>query len=840
MPGLKTDFAGSERVKNLWNSLVEFHIQNGGNRAELERRVNVGYPTGCFLPLGETRNNKLFLEGPEVVEFAYSDERYYHLLHKHGFPVPFAMSDFDESTDVDAKWKKKICDGADRIKRDFIREKGSPKAGSDEYQRELAQRVFAFMRPLLDWEDDRSIASDWEALERRRGVCVNASAALYFAYRRVGLNPTFLVLKDVRPTIDRLTMFEQVAGPSDHHVLIGVPLKDGGMLQVDPILGMFDFDFQYTKVLSPRQFTVASLNNAINWGERSRRIRVLRLQQDLAPDEPETYFNTLLADIKALDRDAFDQRVKEMYHRFGRTPVVDYYVTKLRLHYDGMHEPKREVVARRQKEFFDALDALCADDPQSGSYALFVTAYGMLTASEKDYESSKNDKGDAYSQALAERRLQAARMLTYKMAWQSVLLNPYYHSSVRFLHQVAQSALEPLGIVELYEKLVEKFPEHSHFRWRLAEAYYQAGGHVQDVPEGVSYLEKAFAQAKMLAEKLEPNRPEVHMVLGFAAMMLGKSKLAMKSLNRARELLPEKANIERELLGTMVIVGLQNGDADYMNKALGTYADRYADTWASELAWAMLRTNFDIGAGPDGEKVEPAELTRRVSMMLGLFDRIAKDVDDRITLERALVKWTVIIFVASKGDDELVDQLVKRIEDVNKDHVQEAFVVLIEQLVLPILETGEISEKGPKLAERCLRYLGGQLKPKHRLSLIPCYAQLARRAIVRGKKAMADRVFETAFKIDPQKGPDRYFDVVIREFYTHLQDEKIPAAERIKSHGKMLDALDILWRRRARLSEQMIDKLQMGYELTGQLLQELGVKEGADLALRRAKILKKQ
>lgn len=802
------DFGGSERVEALWGSMVEFYGDRGIGVERLKGLVNKGYPTSYFPPSDGRKDIEDKAEAPEITEFCYGDRACHHLLCKHGFPVPMAMDDFDDSTEADARLREEIGEGVSRVEKELLARRGAPSDGTDVCRREMALRVGRFVQSLREWKRDcRPQTADGQ--EPSRG-CVSAaevSAALFFAYNQfAGLNPMFLIVKDFRPTIDRLSLF---AGPpieDDAHILVGIPLSNGNVLQIDPSLPSLIADYAYARPLSARQFASAWLENEIESGGLEKDAGLRRLQLDLVPDEPRVYLLDILERLNGLDRDGLDVAIREMHARYGSTPLIRFYEANIRRKFSERRGATQQELARREEELHAKLDVLCDEEPELASVELAFLA-----------EDASGEEA-------------------FKLMKRSVMLNPNYYVAVGRLHELAGSHLNHFGMVGLYEELVEKFPKHSHFRWRLAEAcLLSATEHGEK-----SYLKRGLDHAGVLAQRLEPARPESHYLFGRFALLMPRPELAKRSFEMARRLLPADSKEQKQLSFYSILAGLQNGDEGYVSREFDAFIMSNPGDWARSAAAAFLTADVEICAGPYGEDVSPAEVARRARILLSLLDRIASEPRAHDEIDLAYIRWGLMFFRDSGWSTAIADQYMGRVSDIEGRRVQNLLYVFLDQLLREhiMVQSLDGGEDAVRKCEGILAYFERNLKGGHRRLLVPAYAHLARHALSAGDVAAAGRAFEKAMAIDPQKGADVYFEAVVRELYSPYDGGRSDSAN-MAAAEMAFAALDILWKRRDGLSDGVFERMGRCYGLIADDLLRLGMAEEERLSRLRSSDVKK-
>jgi len=172
-PSFKIDIPSYSLTSRLWEDIKQkWAVDKKGTVEELMREVDRGYKVYLYESLYQERNRPNVIEPQEVLDFAYGREDYYPLLAKHGFPVPFAMDDFNDSTSEDEHWKTLVSNEVASIKQQYESSKEAALKDSDPYKIELARRIHLYLQGFVKARksDCASEMVDWKALQNTCGA----------------------------------------------------------------------------------------------------------------------------------------------------------------------------------------------------------------------------------------------------------------------------------------------------------------------------------------------------------------------------------------------------------------------------------------------------------------------------------------------------------------------------------------------------------------------------------------------------------------------------------------------------------------------------------------------
>lgn len=249
-----------DSMDGVWECVEEEALKDPKvTKESLEKQANVGFIADQS-GMNRFTNDLNFLETEEKLNFAYDDPKYYHCLAENDFPVPFAMDDFDPKTKDDAAEKTAMHRSLDTLIA-----KGKEGLSKKIYTRSLSAYNF--------YDDCQPEGEDFNAVRYDCGRCSESSAVMYHQLKYAGLDPRFLYVHDIKPSMEWFSLLERIAEPADH-VLVGVPedgskrapgaidvlkkmFSGGGsdLTQIDLLNKHYPANFDLARELTPRSFS---------------------------------------------------------------------------------------------------------------------------------------------------------------------------------------------------------------------------------------------------------------------------------------------------------------------------------------------------------------------------------------------------------------------------------------------------------------------------------------------------------------------------------------------------------------------------------------------------------
>lgn len=252
---MKTSFPRQSPVGGLYEDIKHHVLSKGLSIKKLEKEIDIGYVEDSFY-VPYPVNDSGAISAGEVFEYVYRFKEYYSYLHKHGFPVPFVLDDFDPKTTEDEIAREEIAKVIADIKQQLAQDKNLA-PDSDDYKIELARKIHGWgIQKTSGFSSSRlRELTAWEAYIQQKGECTEKNAILFYAYKEAGLNPSFFQADSFLPTLKYFFSMNDETY-RDGHVFIGFPVQDGQRWIYADLAGSKEFDpsFPEPVPLTPRQF----------------------------------------------------------------------------------------------------------------------------------------------------------------------------------------------------------------------------------------------------------------------------------------------------------------------------------------------------------------------------------------------------------------------------------------------------------------------------------------------------------------------------------------------------------------------------------------------------------
>ncbi len=536
-------------VGKVWAGIIEDRLESGGSVSELEQEVNTGY---ILDPLfgNVYRNDISRIETREVLEHAYRHPAYYQLLYDNGFPVPFAMNDFDPATTEDDDARNELNEVVDRIKRELSREWRNVSEDSDSYKQELARRIFDW---LIEWKYKNGITGDsdneypdYEAYELHKGDCSEMSAILYYLYEYAGLEPVFLMNQDFEPTLSMLILLDQA---EKDHVMVGLPQSSGRTLAIDPTGEMFDVRFTDSIETSPLNFALGTLSNTVITSRARRDIDTVNATSELylrmAPDSLEPYFVSLTSFLT--DTAGFNTLTSDIERNAADHPMADYLMNS-GAWYRSFLSGDQSVVDAAETVLNDTMRKL---EAQNSHLAAF--AYTDLSSRTLQIAENISRGGLQFGNPMEA----AAKLFEKSMRWlaKSVTLNPNDIFAVCNLYKSVHDSGKYADAAEFFDARAAQYPTHSLFQYFAARLYFLSAM-AGESPEPSDSIEKAIGHAQRLIS-IEPQSPIPYLLLAYLYFSTGREDESLFYWNRGKDLLvaPYDRAAVMEFIKTGLILG---------------------------------------------------------------------------------------------------------------------------------------------------------------------------------------------------------------------------------------------------------------------------------------------
>jgi tetratricopeptide (TPR) repeat protein len=832
-------FGNNAKIRSIWQHIVEDTIRNGGSLEALEKEVDNGYVSGTFPGALRRFNKKYVIEAPEVLEYAYSKTRYYRVLAKHGYPVPFAMDDFDDKTKTDEKWRKNISAKVDETKKKIFQE-GRFKEDTDDYKRELGRRIFQFLRQIYKPNNDCPVqATDWEAMENNCGLCTEKSAIIYFAFNYAGLSPSFLVANTFPPKFDWISRYATTSTPGSLHSMVGVPLSNGRMIYADFTKNYFDETKPFAEVVTPRQFAIQYLENKIKNLEKKsgHRYRALsELQSELDPDDPRLLVVSIMQKIDKMNPSEFAAALKQVVERYGRSQQMNYYLATLQIVYAVHHGASPEDIERLHGNFMRTLEELSKVNPQLGSLEGFIVAEGLYHGLNERIQNavSEREKEDIA------RSSDAIKMSIFLLLKRIVTLNPRFAVAIGLMDRLARDVLTVEKRIGVYEELLKLDPENGHIHNRLADLYVVYAEEL--LSEGLltpklrhDLFSLGLKHARYVADKSDPDQADARYMLIRYALITVDIERAYTEAKKAYALIKPNKMLENETLRVMLLSAVLNGDDKFVKDLIAVFQKR-VENWVNYVANMLISEDIPVLYFGNVFLLDEKRSTKSITVLEKLVSEITDRLNDRSMSDRIWALYAAIMMICSRGDKTIADRFKRKIVSPDSLTLNSDMKKVLQKINdgLKGLIIGR--DKLPKLLQTAT-YLE-DLLGKDKKEAIPTYIVTARHAIEKGDMNLAKDALNRMLYINAKLGSENYFEDVCKPlngaFVSSSRDKT-----KLRDMSLAFAALDLLWVEHKRIPQDIVKNLIQNYELAASEFQKVGDASKVKLARSRANALRR-
>ncbi|MBI4239063.1 MAG: hypothetical protein HY696_11710 [Deltaproteobacteria bacterium] len=255
---MRTEFTANSPVGQVWQAIRQDCTARGKAEEVCAAELHTGFVDNVtLLPLRTYLPDTL--TAGEVLEHAYRFDRYWPLLVKHGFPVPFAVDDYDPVTTDDGLVRESLQAAAAQATAAVMSQGLAPE--TDAYLHAVATTLYDWGVQHLDFPNDCPEEADAVAAwQRHCGACSETSYLMYRLFQYAGLSPVFAHIASPSPTLDAYQFLERLPARLlwAEHVFVGVMDQRGQLLQVDVALHRFDAQYAGVHILTPRQTVAAA------------------------------------------------------------------------------------------------------------------------------------------------------------------------------------------------------------------------------------------------------------------------------------------------------------------------------------------------------------------------------------------------------------------------------------------------------------------------------------------------------------------------------------------------------------------------------------------------------
>jgi|GEM_PF-2780493 len=824
---LPTDFTPESRVGKLWQKMIEYSEANGESRNSLENKVNRGYLTGYYPDKPHRVNDLTRIESAEVLEFAYSDTNFYQLLVKHGFPVPFAMDDFDDKTTIDKKWHDTITKAVDEIGAKLRGEAGM-REGTDKFKRELAKRIYEYILSFhpREIEDCKPERVDWDSLENTCGYCSEVSSVLYFAYRHAGLNPVFLESLESEPTCANYFRLEGLPRNGGGHVFVGVPLGGKNMLEADVALRRFGEHDPFMRLQSERYFAGGHLMN-LSLDLKKGQVGELTSQiLEILPDSTLSALSVLMAEMNTMDPLKMASSLSWFMGRFPDSPRRQFHIAELHyLHASAQH-------LKFAPDIFSALKEFIKADPKGNSLDVMMLGNGTIDSLETAKASAKTDE----ERRAIDSQLTKAKLMFADAVEDSVRGNSRYLPVIKLLEEVEAVKRSLKDRVVFYRDLVKADPTNNIFRYLHADAClrllleYNNTGQIDDIQ---AIRSEGMQEAKKLVE-LEPNLPKLHYLLSVMAYLVHDDALALSAGKRSLDLCTDGFIADNTFLKHLIRVGIRNADNDLVNAAKERLHRDYHDKFAPHLHELLEQSENLLYAGPDGRPYAGEDLDRRANIVQGLIQTLAEKGDEKSSLDSARFKQGALLSMSLGAPVDIGKPFFDGIADHTSDAIQKQFEDLLS-LTQKNVETPLFASNSPNMGLDRLRLIERYLVPGRKAQVIPSYLKFAAWAFDCDRPEVGSEAVAAAIEVDPEKAVETFLKETFEPRFNSIDPGRV-ARDDVEKRllVRLIPPLDSIWDNSGILPDESIHKLEDAYDRLTKKLEAAGDKVWAGFARERS------
>ncbi|MFA5812206.1 MAG: hypothetical protein WC956_07765 [bacterium] len=733
---LPTSFAPGSHVPELWEDIKKQWLSEyiGHPLSELEKRVDRGFTNFDLGFLSGIINKFGTIEAQEVLEYAYARENCYHLLAKHGFPVPFAMNDYDPTTKKDDEIRDKISAEVKNIQTKYEASKEAAPKGSDKYKEQLALLIRDGLKHYRkDAEGDcKTEMPDWKAIATKCGACTEFSAILYFAYRQAGLDPRFMNMTHTDGSITAMSLFFNNDETASHS-LIGVPLSNGTYYYSDLAIlhgGRQDF-YSRSLEISPRQFVEGHLADLARKNTPVAALSAAKKLIDVAPEGVSNWVYYIEAKRVAheLPPQEFERIIAGMRSQFGNSPLATYAITlESEVYRDGTNSLGSIV---------DALSRL-EDDK---NYVKFGTALRTTLTSGLYYRSPAFPRAN-----LLDIIRQAAER------------DPYMYSALSLMNRITAEALDGRKIVEIYSNLHKLYPEHKMIRQLLGSSSLTCWEKEKSNPQIVGgkptkdFFTEGMAHLTELAERLDPEALDPHFMLckvyfetGDFASSARELRKLMTFFNQGEHGFFRPSDDYVNILKIACALGEGNDAKTVYESFLRMYPGRAA---SESIEMLSKKNNIEaIYALPENRSdLSAQELKNRAENVGSILAAIPKAAGNQSAIGLLSLRHAFALLVASKGDETLAGIVFKDRPPNEAVIIDESFAAYLNNDVAP--QIFMIGRSNVGLAEKCVDFFARRLLDDSKRLLVPLYIVVALQEYRAGHETKGNGYLREAFVID--------------------------------------------------------------------------------------------
>ena len=766
----ETTFDPGSKTGALWSEMLSHYATEGISQEQFETKVNVGY-LGDPFGLRKFSNLTDKIEGPEVLEWCYGHTDCYPLLAKHGFPIPFAMNDYDP-----AEW----TDDQKRFETDQSLDGLEIKKEQPVLQQ--AEKIYTWSLSFMKFSGDCPVESpDWQALVANCGWCTESSSAMYYAYQHAGLAPQFYFESDLQPSMEWQDRYEHIGGNFMDHVLVGIPDKDKTIF-VDRTNEEFNGSHKFAVPISPRAFAAASIENrAINFigmSQEQQAASDMKVYMEIVPDDPLAYFDktSSLDNSTPEEKDRLMQEAAQLYPGHPAVPLLTL-IYKMGAQ-EGYNQLKQNSSPFRQK-----MSEVEKTSPAIATKISLLLASGLMKMLKKNEETLKKIRQLGDNAKSAAKEFEEFLCLDFNEFARAIKTDPNavkgylgmmalldtYHDLIPVIGSHA------LGISEI---LLDDYPDHAPLHYLAGAAAGYAAQHPANDKERGQYLEKAQHHFQKVVE-LEPKNLSGYMALAEIDLLLQNYDAMFTALRSLAEI--QKKNFPPRYYQLLFAAYFKSGDEDKMKEALEKMIkERPSD--GVDLLLGFLKENFQLGffgKVPSLEALQQQTKKSPLKKSVGVVADFLKPYPSAQT-DLEIVYAKIALYDALAEGSESWQADYARLKEPRSNATMKSFEEGLEAFQKWLQSTAQ-NEEVLDWIDGAVEAIQQSLVPNMENLFLGIYVAMVQYYIALHQPEKADRILKKMMQMDSTKTVMIYVQRVVQANYADAQGKK-EAMDLIKKH----------------------------------------------------------
>lgn len=815
---METTFSKNSPVGRLYEDIKKHALARGIHQGQLEKEIDVGYVEDTF-QIPYPINDPGKISPGEVFEYAYRFKEYHTYLHKHGFPVPFVLDDFDPKTTEDETARMEIAKRLADIKATLAQETKLI-SGSDDYKIELARRIHEWgLQRTSGFSSNRSRQlTAWESYLQKEGECTEKNAILYYAYEEAGLNPSFFHVDSLPPTLGYFFSLTQETYRNGH-TFVGLPIQEGKQWIYADLTGIKKFNPPFIEPvrLTPRQFVqFAYLSNrfaiATEKGERDSQEgrEVAATCKTIAP---ESFFcsamlfpqsESLRIDQLKTIRMVLEENEGVFLHYPDLKRDIEIQMEALEKAVVGNIEGYLEKTSERM----EGLEALAKKQPRVAANQFFLTYETLIQNVQQILKQDEDFKHTRLYDEILKRAKTCIR--------QSISLDPYFLAPFWSLQNLLD--LDP----SVYPDLFDLLHQISLRNPRHAVAHYLAVSFGLNAIKGktVDLTEKDFqkiAQHVAALRRLETDHPMAATMIFIYYLYQRQFQNGIDFFNTYRKKTGAiLANHLPHLFWAYLAVNRGGEMVAAFKEIIAMYPDGHENMYE---VLEEITENFIATSKPDKKLKRAATvgtvIIDKMEMALKTLNALAEAVipglEDK---EKAKVLYTKLFFYSLLLESEKYSKLFR--EKMGAEMTPELETIL-ENKFLSFLDnamtkTRPIPVRSLRRFERLIPRLSPFLKNKGMAAISLGYVELAIQYLYHDNWQKAQACFERAVQFNREVLTiSIYANKIVRELFDPIVNGKGVVTKKLLD--RVLLGLELGYPYRDQMDKELLPMLTRGYEI---------------------------